>query len=218
MIEAVIFDMDGLMIDSERVTFEGYQHVLKKDNLTMSEETYKTLLGKTVKAVYELFASDYGEQYDVDRVIKEVHQYIADRFENDGVPLKKGLLELLKYLKENNYKTIVATSSHRSRVDLILKQAKITEYFDDSICGDEVTHGKPDPEVFLKACQKLNVSPDKALVLEDSESGINAAYNAKIKVIGIPDMKYPDEKYVQMTYSIMNDLLEVRDFLINQKK
>ena len=218
MIEAVIFDMDGLMIDSERVTFEGYQHVLKKDNLTMSEETYKTLLGKTVKAVYELFASDYGKQYDVDQVIKEVHQYIADRFENDGVPLKKGLLELLKYLKENNYKTIVATSSHRSRVDLILKQAKITEYFDDSICGDEVTHGKPDPEVFLKACQKLNVSPDKALVLEDSESGINAAYNAKIKVIGIPDMKYPDEKYVQMTYSIMNDLLEVRDFLINQKK
>lgn len=218
MIEAVIFDMDGLMIDSERVTFEGYQHVLKKDNLTMSEETYKTLLGKTVKAVYELFANDYGEQYDVDQVIKEVHQYIADRFENDGVPLKKGLLELLKYLKENNYKTIVATSSHRSRVDLILKQAKITEYFDDSICGDEVTHGKPDPEVFLKACQKLNVSPDKALVLEDSESGINAAYNAKIKVIGIPDMKYPDEKYVQMTYSIMNDLLEVRDFLINQKK
>ncbi|WP_296876631.1 HAD family phosphatase [Thomasclavelia sp.] len=218
MIEAVIFDMDGLMIDSERVTFEGYQHVLKKDNLTMSEETYKTLLGKTVKAVYELFASDYGDQYDVDQVIKEVHQYIADRFENDGVPLKKGLLELLKYLKENNYKTIVATSSHRSRVDLILKQAKITEYFDDSICGDEVTHGKPDPEVFLKACQKLNVSPDKALVLEDSESGINAAYNAKIKVIGIPDMKYPDEKYVQMTYSIMNDLLEVRDFLINQKK
>lgn len=217
MIEAVIFDMDGLMIDSERVTFEGYQHVLKKDNLTMSEETYKTLLGKTVKAVYELFASDYGDQYDVDQVIKEVHQYIADRFENDGVPLKKGLLELLKYLKENNYKTIVATSSHRSRVDLILKQAKITEYFDDSICGDEVTHGKPDPEVFLKACQKLNVSPDKALVLEDSESGINAAYNAKIKVIGIPDMKYPDEKYVQMTYSIMNDLLEVRDFLINQK-
>lgn len=218
MIEAVIFDMDGLMIDSERVTFEGYQHVLKKDNLTMSEETYKTLLGKTVKAVYELFASDYGDQYDVDQVIKEVHQYIADRFENDGVPLKKGLLELLKYLKENNYKTIVATSSHRSRVDLILKQAKITEYFDDSICGDEVTHGKPDPEVFLKACQKLNVSPDEALVLEDSESGINAAYNAKIKVIGIPDMKYPDEKYVQMTYSIMNDLLEVRDFLINQKK
>lgn len=218
MIEAVIFDMDGLMIDSERVTFEGYQHVLKKDNLTMSEETYKTLLGKTVKAVYELFANDYGDQYDVDQVIKEVHQYIADRFENDGVPLKKGLLELLIYLKENNYKTIVATSSHRSRVDLILKQAKITEYFDDSICGDEVTHGKPDPEVFLKACQKLNVSPDKALVLEDSESGINAAYNAKIKVIGIPDMKYPDEKYVQMTYSIMNDLLEVRDFLINQKK
>lgn len=213
MIKAVIFDMDGLMIDSERVTFEGYQHVLAKENLTMSEEKYKTLLGKPVKAVHDLFKEDYGPQYDVDQIIKDVHAYIAKRFETEGVPLKPGLVELLKYLKENNYKTIIATSSHRNRVDLIVKQAQIDQYFDDSICGDEVTKGKPNPEVFLKACQKLQVSPQDALVLEDSESGINAAYNAEIKVIGIPDMKYPEEKYVKMTYKIMDNLFQVKDFL-----
>lgn len=213
MIKAVIFDMDGLMIDSERVTFEGYQHVLAKENLTMSEEKYKTLLGKPVKAVHDLFKEDYGPQYDVDQIIKDVHAYIAKRFETEGVPLKPGLVELLKYLKENNYKTIIATSSHRNRVDLIVKQAQIDQYFDDSICGDEVTKGKPNPEVFLKACQKLQVSPQDALVLEDSESGINAAYNADIKVIGIPDMKYPEEKYVKMTYKIMDNLFQVKDFL-----
>ena len=218
MIKAVIFDMDGLMIDSERVTFEGYQHVLAKENLTMSEEKYKTLLGKPVKAVHDLFKEDYGPQYDVDQIIKDVHAYIAKRFETEGVPLKPGLVELLKYLKENNYKTIIATSSHRNRVDLIVKQAQIDQYFDDSICGDEVTKGKPNPEVFLKACQKLQVSPQDALVLEDSESGINAAYNADIKVIGIPDMKYPEEKYVKMTHKIMDNLFQVKDFLEENNK
>lgn len=218
MIKAVIFDMDGLMIDSERVTFEGYQHVLAKENLTMSEEKYKTLLGKPVKAVHDLFKEDYGPQYDVEQIIKDVHAYIAKRFETEGVPLKPGLVELLKYLKENNYKTIIATSSHRNRVDLIVKQAQIDQYFDDSICGDEVTKGKPNPEVFLKACQKLQVSPQDALVLEDSESGINAAYNADIKVIGIPDMKYPEEKYVKMTYKIMDNLFQVKDFLEENNK
>ena len=218
MIRALLFDMDGLMIDSERVTFEGYQHVLAKENLTMSEEKYKTLLGKPVKAVHDLFKEDYGPQYDVDQIIKDVHAYIAKRFETEGVPLKPGLVELLKYLKENNYKTIIATSSHRNRVDLIVKQAQIDQYFDDSICGDEVTKGKPNPEVFLKACQKLQVSPQDALVLEDSESGINAAYNADIKVIGIPDMKYPEEKYVKMTYKIMDNLFQVKDFLEENNK
>ena len=218
MIKAVIFDMDGLMIDSERVTIEGYQHVLAKESLTMSEEKYKTLLGKPVKAVHDLFKEDYGPQYDVDQIIKDVHAYIAKRFETEGVPLKPGLVELLKYLKENNYKTIIATSSHRNRVDLIVKQAQIDQYFDDSICGDEVTKGKPNPEVFLKACQKLQVSPQDALVLEDSESGINAADNAEIKVIGIPDMKYPEEKYVKMTYKIMDNLFQVKDFLEENNK
>ena len=93
------------------------------------------------------------------------------------------------YLKDNNYKTIVATSSNRDRVDKILAQAKITEFFDDSICGDEVTKGKPNPEVFLKPCQKLGVNVDEAIVLEDSEAGIQASYDANIKVICIPDMK-----------------------------
>ena len=76
MITAVIFDMDGLMIDSERVTFEGYKHVLAKHNLTLSLEAYKTLLGKPVKAVYELFHKDYGDDFDVEETIKAVHQYM----------------------------------------------------------------------------------------------------------------------------------------------
>ena len=213
MIKAIIFDMDGLMIDSERVTFECYQERLKDMNLTMDEEFYKTLLGKPIKGIYQRFYDVYGNDFPIQNVIQDVHQLMAERFETEGVPVKKGLVELLHYLKDNNYKTIVATSSNRDRVDKILSQAKITEFFDDSICGDEVTKGKPNPEVFLKSCQKLGVNVDEAIVLEDSEAGIQASYDANIKVICIPDMKYPEKQYKEKTFKILKDLTEVTVYL-----
>ena len=213
MIKAIIFDMDGLMIDSESVTFECYQERLKDMNLTMDEKFYKTLLGKPIKGIYQRFYDVYGNDFPIENVIQDVHQLMAERFETEGVPVKKGLVELLHYLKDNNYKTIVATSSNRDRVDKILAQAKITEFFDDSICGDEVTKGKPNPEVFLKSCQKLGVNVDEAIVLEDSEAGIQASYDANIKVICIPDMKYPEKQYEEKTFKILKDLTEVTAYL-----
>lgn len=213
MIKAVIFDMDGLMIDSERVTFEGYQKVMKDMGLDISKEFYVTLLGRTIPVAKKLFQDVYGDDFDLDSVIPLVHQYMADLFDNEGVPIKKGLLPLLKYLKENGYKTIVATSSQRKRVDHILELAQIKDYFDDSICGDEVEHGKPHPEVFLRSCQKLGVQTDEAIVLEDSEAGIQAAHSGHIKVICIPDMKYPDDEYAQMTTEIFHSLEDVINYL-----
>ena len=213
MIKAIIFDMDGLMIDSERVTFECYQEILKGMNLTMDEEFYKTLLGKPLKGIYQRFYDVYGNDFPIEDVIKDVHALMAKRFETEGVPIKTGLKSLLEYLKENNYKTIVATSSNRDRVDTILSQAQITDYFDDSICGDEVTKGKPNPEVFLKSCQKLGVNVDEAIVLEDSEAGIQASYDAGIKVICIPDMKYPEKQYEEKTFKILKDLNYVTEYL-----
>ena len=215
MIKAIIFDMDGLMIDSERVTFECYQEILKGMNLTMDEEFYKTLLGKPLKGIYQRFYDVYGNDFPIEDVIKDVHALMAKRFETEGVPIKTGLKSLLEYLKENNYFTIVATSSNRDRVDTILSQAQITDYFDDSICGDEVTKGKPNPEVFLKSCQKLGVNVDEAIVLEDSEAGIQASYDAGIKVICIPDMKYPEKQYEEKTFKILKDLNGVTEYLKN---
>lgn len=213
MIKAVIFDMDGLMIDSERVTYNGYKKVLGDMGLDITEEFYTTLLGRTIETAKQLFENVYGKDFHLDDVIPLVHKYMADLFDNEGVPVKKGLVDLLKYLKDNNYKTVVATSSQRKRVDHILNIANISQYFDDSICGDEVTHGKPSPEVFLRACEKAGVSPEEALVLEDSEAGIQAAYSGKIKVICIPDMKYPEEAYASKTTKILPSLEEVIDYL-----
>ena len=213
MIKAVIFDMDGLMIDSERVTFEGYQQIMGQMGLTITSDFYKTLLGKPLKGIFQRFYDVYGNDFPIESVIKDVHAYMADRFETEGVPLKEGLVPLLKYCRENGYRTIVATSSNRNRVDTILRSADIEQYFDDSICGDEVTKGKPDPEVFLKSCEKLGVSTDEAGVLEDSEAGIQASYAAGIRVICVPDMKQPEAEYAQKAFMIVSDLNQVKDWL-----
>lgn len=213
MIKAVIFDMDGLMINSEVVTFECYQKVLEEMNHTISREFYVTLLGKNVAWGKARFQEEYGEEFPFDEVIKKVHAMMAHRFKTEGIPLKPGLVELLTYLKENNYKTIVATSSNRTRVDQILSHSGLTQFFDDSICGDEVTQSKPNPEIFVKACGKLGVATDEAVVLEDSEAGIQAAHGGNIKVICIPDMKYPEPQFVEKTTKIVNSLHDVIDYV-----
>lgn len=209
MIKAVIFDMDGLMIDSERVTFEASQKALQQRGYEPSIEFYKTTLGTNEKTTKMLYKQYYGDDVPFSDISVDIRQYIEDNFQENGVPVKNGLVELLQYLKDNNYKTIVATSSARERLNRILKQANLTAYFDGSICGDEVTNSKPDPEIFVKACQKLRVLPDEAIVLEDSEAGIQAAFLSGIPVICIPDMKYPQEKYAKKCYLIKNSLTDV---------
>lgn len=213
MKKAVIFDMDGLMIDSERVTYNEYVKKLAQlGHHDFTEELYRNCLGKNKQGICQVFIDHYGQDFPMDEVWDDVHVWIDESL-RQYVPKKKGLVELLEYLKANNYKTIVATSSGRARVDEILKNADLTKYFDDSICGDEVTHGKPHPEIFLTACQKLDVKPEEALVLEDSEAGILAAYDGHIDVICVPDMKYPEQQFVEKVTKIVDSLDEVIDYL-----
>jgi HAD superfamily hydrolase (TIGR01509 family) len=216
-VKAVIFDMDGLMIDSERVTYDGYVIEFAKLGFDYPKEFYKKLLGKRIPEILDLHYQMFGKDIDMETIISNVHAYMANQFETVGVPLKPGLKELLSYLKEHGCKTIVATSSQRARVDKILSLAGITEYFDGSICGDEVANGKPHPETFLKACEKLGVEPCEAVVLEDSESGILAGWNGKIRVICVPDMKYPEPEYADKCWKIVDSLHDVIDILEEEK-
>ncbi|NJE44116.1 HAD family phosphatase [Massilimicrobiota sp. SW1139] len=213
MKKAVIFDMDGLMIDSERVTYNEYVKKLAQlGHHDFTEELYRNCLGKNKQGICQVFIDHYGQDFPMTEVWDDVHVWIDESL-RQYVPKKKGLVELLEYLKANNYKTIVATSSGRARVDEILKNADLTKYFDDTICGDEVTHGKPHPEIFLTACQKLGVAPEDALVLEDSEAGILAAYDGHIDVICVPDMKYPEPQFVEKVTKIVDSLDQVIDYL-----
>lgn len=213
MKKAVIFDMDGLLIDSERITYEEYNKYLKNMGLEITLEIYQGMLGKTETQLREMFLNLFGKSFPIDQVWDDVHKNIDDRMLNDKTPVKPGCIELLTFLKKNDYKTIVATSSNRVRVDKLLKKAELAPYFDDSICGNEVSNGKPNPEIFLSACKKLDVSPQEAIVMEDSEAGILAANLAKIDVYCVPDMKYPSPDYALLTTKILHTCADLIDCL-----
>lgn len=212
MKKAVIFDMDGLMIDSERLTYNVYKEEMERMGYPFTEEFYIRLLGIPKEKEELLYFEEYGDDFPMDDFWKDSHVILDERL-LAHVPIKDGLVELLQYLKDKNYKTMVATSSQRSRVDKILERAQLMQYFDDVICGDEVSQGKPNPEIFLTACKKLHVATEEALVVEDSEAGIMAAHSGNIDVICIPDMKYPEPAYAKKTVHIGSSLHDVITFL-----
>ncbi|MBO5351842.1 MAG: HAD-IA family hydrolase, partial [Lachnospiraceae bacterium] len=131
-------------------------------------------------------------------------------------PVKKGLYVLLDYLKENGYKLAVASSTSKRGVERNLKSAGVLEYFDAIICGDMVEKSKPEPEIYLKACEALGVEPAEALALEDSRNGLLSAYRAGMKVIMVPDLWEADEEVKAFLWNMCNDLEEVKVFLEKQ--
>ncbi len=214
-LKAILFDMDGLMIDSEVVTYDGYVIEMGKRNLHFDKDFYTKMLGRSIKEITNLFLKEYGHDFDFQALVKDVHKYVSDSFKTT-IPLKKGLLEIIEFAKDNNLKMIVATSSSKQRVIDILATAKLLDTFDDIICGDEVTMSKPEPEIFLRACSKLNVLPAEAVVLEDSEMGILAAFRANINVICVPDMKYPELDFATKTYAICDNLIDAINIIRNE--
>lgn len=215
MVKAVIFDMDGLMVDTEIISYKAYCSFLKEYGVEhMTKQEYCICFAGKSLTNGLLYARDF---FKVNYTIEDGENFFRGRekelFHSDGVTLKPGLRELLDYLKENNIKMAMATSSNIERVHEILDPHDVLHYFTHIVCGEEVKHGKPAPDIFLKACEKLGVEVGDALVLEDSETGIQAAYSAHIPVICIPDMKTPDEPYKSMTTKILPSLHEVIDYL-----
>ena len=216
MIKNIIFDIGNVILNF------NIKEVLQKFTSNKIEQKFilKNIINSPEWLGNALIDTGYISRENAIEIVKDRTNHCNDKLivdfwknYNDFAKVNTKVLNLIQKLKDNNYKTIVATSSNRDRVDKILAQAKITEFFDDSICGDEVTKGKPNPEVFLKSCQKLGVNVDEAIVLEDSEAGIQASYDANIKVICIPDMKYPEKQYEEKTFKILKDLTEVTAYL-----
>ena len=213
MIKAVIFDLDGLLIDSEIVSYKIYKEILNQFGHSFSIEEYaQNFSGKTeVKNVTNLIDT-YNLPWTVEVGLENVLK-VEDKFINEGIDLKTGVKKLLTYLKDNNLKIAIASSSTRDRALTILRQHNIVGYFDEFVFGHEVKNGKPNPDIFIKACEKISENPEGCLVLEDSEAGIQSAYSANIPVICIPDMKMPDKSYLDMTKAVLNSLEDVISYL-----
>lgn len=188
MIKGAIFDMDGLMFDTERLSLKGWLYAGEKYGYPITSELIDEIRGTNTAYSKALFQERFGDLVDYDLARRERTKYMDDFIEKHGVPVKEGLIELLEFLKTSGIKMAVATSTNKELAEKYLKMAGIYSYFHATVYGNQVKKGKPDPEIFLTAAKQLNLSPKECVVFEDSPHGIAAGHAAGCMVVAIPDM------------------------------
>ena len=211
--KAVIFDMDGVIFDTERVYLEIWQSVFEKYGYKMTKALYITVMGTGRKNVIKTFLENFGDDLPIEKMYEEKDNQLFYIIENQGIPLKKGVKELFSMLKEKNYKIALATSAKRDRVEKQIKDKWLKESFDAIVCGDDVEKGKPSPDIFLKAAKEIDVEAKDCFVVEDSPAGIKAAFSGGMKGIHVEDLKVADEDILKYCQKSFKDLQEVKKYL-----
>ncbi|MDD6466634.1 MAG: HAD family phosphatase [Erysipelotrichaceae bacterium] len=216
MVEAIIFDLDGLMVNTEQMTFALFQKVGKEHGIDVDVEFYKLLIGGDAET-FKIAIKKYPYAYDVAEWARPYrNDFFYEFFPNPGDGNKPGLEELYRYLKQQNYKIAIASSSSRSYVDKVIHYLGFDMELDTYVGGDEVKAAKPEPDVFLKAAEKLHVDPKNCLVLEDSRNGIIAAQKANMPSLFIQDMVEPDELMKSYFIKQLDSLSDVITYLEEQ--
>lgn len=205
-LKAVIFDIDGLMIDSERISQRSWGQVMEEAGYPLSHELYLQMIGRTEKDVKQILRNAFGEQFPFEEMYRRREDRFLELIGRDGIPTKPGLLELLDWIKRQDLKLAVASSTYCKLAEMKLAAAGIRERFEIIVTGDEVTNGKPAPDLFLAAAQKVGEQPEACVVLEDSQAGIQAAYAAGMRSILVPDMQPVEEPVRKLATYIATDL------------
>lgn len=213
-IKAVLFDMDGLMIDTESLSTEAFINSAKAQGYNMTKEETLKVLGFTKASIYQ-FWIDYFQGTNVDgkKLVDDHYEYIENVLYTVGPEKMPYVEELLKYLRENNYKIAVASSSDTADIKNNLEKTKLEKYIDEIASGAEVENGKPAPDVFLLAAKRLGVDAKDCLILEDSKAGIKAGKALGAMVFMVPDMFTVDKECEDTADRILTNLGEVIEIL-----
>ncbi len=215
MIKAVVFDMDGVIFDSEKLyrkhwMITGKEYGIPDDTM---RELCNLIAGATKERNEKLMKSRFGEDFDYMAFRETTMNRMDQDILENGVELKPGVVELFTYLKENGYKIGLATSTQRERAERNLINAGIIDYFDYIVYGGVVTNGKPAPDIYLKACKELEVEPEEAIGIEDSLNGVKSSATAGLYTIMVVDLIAPTEEIRPLTQQIYDSLYDVLDFL-----
>lgn len=212
-IKLVIFDMDGVVLDSERIANIAWLDTAKELGAVMTEEDLRHIKGGNYVRTTRILSEKYGSDMAVkilDMKKKKQREIMALE---GGVKLKKGVVEILEFIKKVGLKCAIATSTVKESATRNLKFTGVYDYFDSFIFGDEVRKSKPDPEVFLKACAKVGVDKSQAVVIEDSVMGATAAFNGGIRCFVVEDtIKFTPEENKLATMKF-DSLIDVMNYL-----
>lgn len=214
--KAAVFDMDGLLLDTERVSMQTFSDACAELSLPMLEEVYLKIIGCNAESIKQIISKGYGSQLDYPTLRAEWLKRYHGIVNHQAIPVKKGVLPLLKWLKSLSIPIAVATSSDKAVCIRKLTLAGLIDYVDYFSNGCEVTNGKPDPEIFLLAAQRLQVPANQCLAFEDSQNGVLAALAADMQVYQVPDLIEPTPELIAMGHHISASLSEVLKTLQSQ--
>ena len=210
---AVIFDMDGTMLDTERTYREVFNRAAADCQVEFPESLHFELLGRNSRDTERLLVARWNDAALCARFLERCRHHHAECFDAQPLVMKPGLLELLDFLERRNFPKIVATSTRRSNAIPRLTRADLLHRFLTVTTGDQVEHGKPAPDLFLLAASTISVPPEQCIVLEDSEAGVDGAHAAGMTVVMIPDMKQPCDATRGRANAVCTSLVEVKQRL-----
>lgn len=207
--ELIIFDMDGLMFDTERIYYKAFQMAGEEYGIKITWNLYKSIIARNTNYIIKVLKEHLGEEVPVFELNERKRAISLEIIEKEGLKVQPGLYELLEELKKQNIKKAVATSSGRQKTMKFLEESRLTDCFDAIVCGDELEESKPNPEIFLHAAQKVNCKPEASWVLEDSKLGLTAAKRGGMRAIFVPDLVKDDEEMYQMADVVAESLSDI---------
>ena len=205
----VIFDMDGVIFDSERAYIEAYKKLAPKYGLDDVERACIESIGANWERTRDIFCSYHGYDLDFVSYREDVHEELSKK----DFDIKPGVYEIFEWLSDKKIPVALASSTRQESVFRLLENADLKKYFSAIVCGNMVAHSKPHPEIFLEAAKRLNASPESCYVIEDSFNGIRAAHSAGMHPIMVPDIKQPDDEIRSLAEVVLPSLFEVKDYL-----
>ncbi len=215
-IKAVIFDLDGTLLDTEKLLFRYWREAAARYGYDMSPEQALTLRSLTHRLVQPLFTEWFGEGCDYRELRAMRLKLMQEHIDKYGVEKKKGASELLGFLGNNGYMRAVATATDEERAGKLLRSVGLDGCFDRIICATMVEWGKPKPDIYLFAAEQLGLSPDECIAVEDSPNGIISAHDAGCFTIMVPDLTEPDEELKKNISAVCGDLSEIAELLKNK--
>lgn len=210
-VKGVLFDMDGIVLDTEKLYTRFWQEAAQSLGYPMTHEMALGMRSLSREVGERQLKAYLGEEVDYQQVRNRRIEMMSAFIDENGVELKPGIHELLAFLKEKGIKTSIATSSPLDRTKEYLSQVGLVDEFDELVSGHMVEYGKPAPDIYIYAASKLGLKPEECLVLEDSPTGILAAYRAGCIPVMIPDQDQPDEETKSRVYAVVENLIAVKE-------